>query len=87
MRRAEAEKTCPESDYVLPPYLVKEIEGVKIGLLGFTTDRGPQVVGSAVTGNRGQPTKSGEAEPCRCIVLDTCGCLTVFGSPGTVASG
>lgn len=49
VRRAEAGKTCPESDYVLPPYLVKELEGVKIGLLGFTTDRGPQVVGTTVT--------------------------------------
>jgi len=34
---------------VLPPYLIKEINGVKVGILGFTTDRGPQVVGSAVT--------------------------------------
>ncbi|MGE5153688.1 MAG: metallophosphoesterase, partial [Bdellovibrio bacteriovorus] len=49
VRRAEEGKTCPESAYVLPPYLIKEIEGVKIGLLGFTTDRGPQVVGTTVT--------------------------------------
>ena len=30
---------------LLPPYLIREIAGVKIGILGFTTDRGPQVVG------------------------------------------
>ena len=34
---------------VLPPYLIREIDGVKIGILGFTTDRGPQVVGRGVT--------------------------------------
>lgn len=34
---------------VLPPYLIKEVGGVKVGLLGLTTDRGPQVVGSGVT--------------------------------------
>lgn len=34
---------------VLPPYLIREINGIKIGILGFTTDRGPQVVGTAVT--------------------------------------
>jgi 2',3'-cyclic-nucleotide 2'-phosphodiesterase (5'-nucleotidase family) len=34
---------------VLPPYLIKEINGIKIGILGFTTDRGPQVVGTSVT--------------------------------------
>jgi len=34
---------------VLPPYLVREVGGVKVGILGLTTDRGPQVVGRAVT--------------------------------------
>ncbi len=34
---------------VLPPYIIREVNGVKIGILGFTTDRGPQVVGSSVT--------------------------------------
>jgi sulfur-oxidizing protein SoxB len=34
---------------VLPPYRVREINGVKVGILGFTTDRGPQVVGKGVT--------------------------------------
>ena len=36
-------------DYVSQPYMVKHIGGLKVGILGFTTDRGPQVVGSAVT--------------------------------------
>jgi len=34
---------------LLPPYLVRDIDGVKVGILGFTTDRGPQVVGLGVT--------------------------------------
>jgi 2',3'-cyclic-nucleotide 2'-phosphodiesterase (5'-nucleotidase family) len=34
---------------VLPPYVVRNVGGVKIGILGLTTDRGPQVVGRAVT--------------------------------------
>jgi len=34
---------------VLPPYLIKQVGNVKVGILGLTTDRGPQVVGSAVT--------------------------------------
>ncbi len=35
--------------HILPPYMIKNVRGVKIGLLGLTTDRGPQVVGSSVT--------------------------------------
>lgn len=31
------------------PYKIKTVNGVKIGILGLTTDRGPQVVGSSVT--------------------------------------
>ena len=34
---------------VLPPYVLREIGGVKVGILGLTTDRGPQVVGRSVT--------------------------------------
>jgi 2',3'-cyclic-nucleotide 2'-phosphodiesterase (5'-nucleotidase family) len=34
---------------VLPPYVIKTVNGVKVGVIGFTTDRGPQVVGSGVT--------------------------------------
>ncbi len=33
----------------LRPYRIKQMGGIKIGILGLTTDRGPQVVGSAVT--------------------------------------
>jgi sulfur-oxidizing protein SoxB len=45
---------------VLPPYVIREIDGVKIGILGFTTDRGPQVVGRGVT--RGVRFTKGDAE-------------------------
>src|SRR5258708_400217 len=45
---------------VLPPYIIREIDGVKIGILGFTTDRGPQVVGRAVT--KGVRFTKGDAE-------------------------
>ena len=45
---------------VLPPYLIREIDGVKIGILGFTSDRGPQVVGRAVT--KGVRFTKGDAE-------------------------
>jgi len=34
---------------ILPPYTLKKINGVKIGIIGCTTSRGPQVVGSWVT--------------------------------------
>jgi len=34
---------------VLPKYKIIIKNGVKVGILGFTTDRGPQVVGTAVT--------------------------------------
>ena len=34
---------------VLPPYVIKYVGGVKVGVLGLTTDRGPQIVGSSVT--------------------------------------
>lgn len=49
VRNVEAGKTCAQSSYVLPPYIVKDVNGIKVGILGFTTDRSPQVVGSAVT--------------------------------------
>lgn len=35
----------------LPPYIIKQVGDLKIGILGMTTDRGPQVVGSSVTKN------------------------------------
>lgn len=34
---------------VLPPYIIKEVNGIKVAILGFTTDRGPQIVGTSVT--------------------------------------
>lgn len=34
---------------VLPKYKIIVKNGVRVGILGFTTDRGPQVVGTAVT--------------------------------------
>jgi len=34
---------------VLPPFLVRVVGGVRVGILGLTTRRGPQVVGTAVT--------------------------------------
>jgi 2',3'-cyclic-nucleotide 2'-phosphodiesterase (5'-nucleotidase family) len=49
VRNAPASGNCPDGDYVLPPYMIKDVNGIKVGILGFTTDRGPQVVGSAVT--------------------------------------
>ncbi|MBI3545843.1 MAG: bifunctional metallophosphatase/5'-nucleotidase [Gammaproteobacteria bacterium] len=45
---------------VLPPYFVKTIGKVKVGVMGFTTDRGPTVVGSAVT--KGFKFTKGDAE-------------------------
>ncbi|HLQ25498.1 MAG TPA: 5'-nucleotidase C-terminal domain-containing protein [Acidiferrobacterales bacterium] len=34
---------------VMPPYLIKQVGELKIGVLGFTNNRGPQVVGTTVT--------------------------------------
>jgi sulfur-oxidizing protein SoxB len=45
---------------LLPPYLIRDIDGVKVGILGFTSDRGPQVVGRGVT--RGARFTKGDAE-------------------------
>lgn len=39
----------PNAQRVLPPYAVRYVNGVKIGLIGCTTSRGPQVVGKWVT--------------------------------------
>ena len=36
---------------LLPPYIIKQVGNLRIGILGMTTDRGPQVVGSSVTKN------------------------------------
>ena len=45
---------------VLPPYIIKTVGNVKVGIMGFTTDRGPQVVGSKVT--KGFKFTKGDAE-------------------------
>ena len=45
---------------VLPPYFIKQVGKLKVGVMGFTTDRGPQVVGSAVT--KGFRFTKGDAE-------------------------
>ncbi len=45
---------------VLPPYIVRQVGNVKVGILGLTTDRGPQVVGRMVA--KGLVFSRGEAE-------------------------
>lgn len=47
---------APDSPYldragerVLPPYRIIEVGGARIGILGFTTDRGPQAIGDQAT--------------------------------------
>ena len=42
-------KDATELTRILPPYIIKVVNGVRVGVIGFTTDRGPQVVGSSVT--------------------------------------
>ena len=45
----DGEPYADKSGRVLPPYLVKTVGKLKVGIMGFTTDRGPQVVGKTVT--------------------------------------
>lgn len=45
---------------VLPPYAIKTIEGIRLGIIGFTTDRGPSALGKHPT--RGFKMTSGEKE-------------------------
>jgi S-sulfosulfanyl-L-cysteine sulfohydrolase len=45
---------------VVPPYLIRVVDGVRVGILGFTSDRGPQVVGTGVT--KGVRFTKGDAE-------------------------
>ena len=49
-----------EGERVVPPYLIRVVDGVRIGIMGFTTDRGPQVVGTSVT--KGVRFTKGDAE-------------------------
>ena len=41
--------SCSSGTRPLPAYKIKMVNKVKVGILGLTTDRGPQVVGSSVT--------------------------------------
>jgi len=52
---------------VLPPYTIKEIDGVKIGILGFTTERGPKVIGAEVV--QGFRFSKGDAEMAEFVPL------------------
>lgn len=52
-----AEKT---GQHVLPPYAIREIAGLRLGILGFTTDRGPNALGKHPT--RGFRMSGGEDE-------------------------
>lgn len=45
---------------VLPPYALREIGGLRVGILGFTTDRGPNALGKHPT--RGFRMSGGEDE-------------------------
>ena len=45
---------------VLPPFVVRQVGGLRVGILGLTTRRGPQVVGLAVT--KGFQLTNGDAE-------------------------
>lgn len=62
--KAEEDKDAPYAarggQRVLPPYIIRQVGGLKVGILGLTTRRGPQVVGRAVT--KGFRFTSGDAE-------------------------
>ena len=45
---------------VLPPFVVREVGGLRVGIFGLTTRRGPQVVGTTVT--KGFRFTSGDQE-------------------------
>jgi 2',3'-cyclic-nucleotide 2'-phosphodiesterase (5'-nucleotidase family) len=45
---------------VLPPYIVRDVGGVRIGIIGITTTRGPRALGTEST--RGFTFTSGEAD-------------------------
>jgi len=52
---------------VLPPYTITKVEGVKIGILGFTTERGPKVIGAEVV--QGFRFSKGDAEMAEFVPL------------------
>lgn len=45
------EKQCDFKRRVLPSYLIKQVDNVKVGIIGLTAKRGPQIVSSNVMGN------------------------------------
>lgn len=47
-------------DRVLPPYWIKEVNGLKVGFIGYTSSRGPQAVKTEIT--KGFRLTEGEAE-------------------------
>ncbi len=52
---------------VMPPYIIKQVGGLKVGLLGFTANRGPTVVGSRVI--KGFRLTGGDAEVAQFVPL------------------
>ncbi|MEW6613146.1 MAG: bifunctional metallophosphatase/5'-nucleotidase [Pseudomonadota bacterium] len=52
---------------VLPPYLIKQVGNLKVGILGFTSDRGPQTVGRMVS--KGFVFTRGESELAQLIPI------------------
>jgi len=52
---------------VLSPYTITEVEDVKIGILGFTTERGPKVIGADVV--QGFRFSKGDAEMAEFVPL------------------
>ena len=59
-----ADKT---GERVLPPYAIKQIDGIRVGILGFTTERGPKVVGAEVV--QGFRFTKGDAEMAEFVPL------------------
>ena len=57
MRSAYVDVT---GERVLPPYLVRDVGGVRVGIIGITTTRGPRALGSEST--RGFTFTAGETE-------------------------
>ena len=47
-------------EHIAPPFKIQTIKGVKVGFIGFTSERGPMVVGNSVV--NGLTFSNGEAE-------------------------
>ncbi len=52
---------------VLPPYAIEQIDGIRVGILGFTTERGPKVIGAEVV--QGFRFTKGDAEMAEFVPL------------------